>query len=220
MTEHAHGVPDAQAHWQVLTSCTRTGQARGEKVLLVLDPVDDGALARLDTDMAWGARTGVSDDQLLDYEACMEPLFVDPRLTAMCWYSRYQYTDHLVAAMRTVHPLRVMAHLDALEVTPADGSSPLRYALDLTNLTYMEAQTAWQLIGFARGLPDGDTLDVRCGPIPEAVLRGLGSDDVRQLRLRTVDVEAGAAAALEGEPVSAAESEAEAGSGTVSGTGR
>lgn len=269
-------VPDAQAHWQVLTAYTRTGLTRGERVMVVLDPADvsdDDALARLDggtgqaedawhsgqleivrntavyvpdgsfskerqfrlysdelerartegltglrvgADMAWGQRTGVSDDQLVDYEAFMEPLFVDPRLTAMCWYSRHQYTDHLVAAMRTVHPLQVMTHLDALEVTRTDGgariagsaepgtreeftatlralltrrsaigSTPLRYELDLTDLFYMEAHAAWQLIGFARGLPDGDTLDVRCGPILEAVLRGLGSDDVRQLKLRT-----------------------------------
>lgn len=269
-------VPDAQAHWQVLTAYTRTGLTRGEKVMVVLDPADvgdDDALARLDggtgqaedawrsgqleilrntavyvpdgsfskerqfrlysgelervrtegrtglrvgADMAWGQRAGVSDDQLIDYEAFMKPLFVDPRLTAMCWYSRHQYTDHLVAAMRTVHPLQVMTHLHALEVTRTDGgaciagsaapgtheeftdtlrtllsrrsdtgSAPLRYELDLTGLYYMETGAAWQLIGFARGLPDGDTLDVRCGPILEAVLRGLGSDDVRQLRLRT-----------------------------------
>ena len=278
-------VPDAQAHWRVLTAYTRTGLARGEKVLVVLDPADvrdDDALARLDAgtgqaesacrsgqleilrntavyvpdgsfsterqfrlysdeldgvwaegwaglrvgaDMAWGQRAGVSDDQLIDYEACMEPLFVDPRLTAMCWYSRHQYTDHLVAAMRTVHPLQVMAHLDALEVIPTDGASPLRYSLDLTDLFYMEAHAAWQLIGFARALPDGDTLDVRCGPILEAVLRGLGSDDVRQLRLRTeteaerrtdADVRAGAAAVAEGEP----EPGTKQASGTVSGTGR
>jgi hypothetical protein len=184
---------------------------------------------RVGADMAWGERADVSDDQLIDYEACMEPLFVDPRLTAMCWYSRHQYTDHLVAAMRTVHPLQVMAHLDALEVTPAEGTSPLRYSLDLTDLVYMEAHAAWQLIGFARGLPDGDTLDVRCGPILEAVLRGLGSDDVRQLRLRTeteaqkktdadADVHAGAGAAAEGEPEP--ESAVEPASGRVSGTGR
>ncbi|ELP66871.1 MEDS domain-containing protein [Streptomyces turgidiscabies] len=238
-------VPDAQAHWQVLTAYTRTGLTRGEKVMVVLDPADvgdDDALARLDTgtgqaeaawrsgqleivrntaayvpdgsfsverqfrlyseelerartdgwtglrvgaDMAWAQRAGISDDRLLDYEAFMQPLFVDPRLTAMCWYSRQQYTDHLVAAMRTVHPLRVMTHLDALEVIRTDGSAPFRYALDLTGLFYMEAHAAWQLIGFARDLPDGDTLDVRCGPILEAVLRGLGSDDVSQLRLHT-----------------------------------
>ncbi|MDX3453237.1 MEDS domain-containing protein [Streptomyces sp. ME02-8801-2C] len=238
-------VPDAQAHWQVLTAYTRAGLTRGEKVMVVLDPADvgdDDALARLDAgtgqaeaarrsgqleivrntavyvpdgrfsrerqfrlysaelertraegrtglrvgaDMAWGKRAGVSDAQLLDYEAFMEPLFVDPRLTAMCWYSRHQYADHLVAAMRTVHPLQVMTHLDALEVTRTDDASPLRYSLDLTDLCYMEAHTAWQLVRFARDLPDGDTLDVRCGPILEAVFRGLGSDDVRQLRLRT-----------------------------------
>ncbi|MDW4907393.1 MEDS domain-containing protein, partial [Streptomyces sp. ADMS] len=184
---------------------------------------------RVGADMAWGQRSGVSDDRLLDYEAFMEPLFADPRLTAMCWYSRHQYTDHLVAAMRTVHPLQVMTHLDALEVTRPDGSahipgsaeagtceeftatlrellgrrgsagpSPLRYELDLTDLFYMEAHAAWQLIGFARDLPDGDTLDVRCGPILEAVLQGLGSDGVRQLRLRTeAEVEAGTEAGTE-----------------------
>ncbi|MFI1352787.1 MEDS domain-containing protein [Streptomyces sp. NPDC020898] len=177
---------------------------------------------RVGADMAWGPRAGVSDDQLLDYEAFMEPLFVDPRLTAMCWYSRHQYTDHLVAAMRTVHPLQVMTHLDALEVSCTDGGlriagsadpgtreeftatlrallshreyagpTPLRYELDLTDLFYMEAHAAWQLIDFARSMPDGDTLDVRCGPILEAVLRGLGSDDVRQLRLRTDAAQAG-----------------------------
>ncbi len=91
----------------------------------------------------------------------------------------------------------------------------------------MEAHAAWQLIGFARALPDGDTLDVRCGPILEAVLRGLGSDDVRQLRLRTeteaerrtdADVRAGAAATRQnGEPEPGTK---QAGSGTVSGTGR
>ena len=44
-------VPDAQAHWQVLTAYTRTGLTRGEKVMVVLDPADlgdDDALARLD----------------------------------------------------------------------------------------------------------------------------------------------------------------------------
>ncbi|WP_405767908.1 MEDS domain-containing protein [Streptomyces sp. NBC_01538] len=244
-------VPDAQAHWQVLTAYTRTGLTRGEKVMVVLDPADvgdDDALARLDTgtgqaeaacrsgqleivrntavyvpdgsfsrerqfrlysdeleraraegrtglrvgaDMAWGRRAGVSDAQLLDYEAFMEPLFVDPRLTAMCWYSRHQYADHLVAAMRTVHPLQVLTHLDALEVTRADDSSPLRYSLDLTDLCYMEIHAAWQLVCFARELPEGETLEIRCGPILEAVFRGLGSDGVRQLRLRTEDTEPG-----------------------------
>lgn len=165
---------------------------------------------RVGADMAWGRRAGVSDDQLLDYEAFMAPLFVDPRLTAMCWYSRHQYADHLVAAMRTVHPLQVMTHLDALEVIRTDDSSPLRYSLDLTDLCFMEAHAAWQLVGFARDLPEGDTLDVRCGPILEAVLRGLGSDDVRQLRLHT-ETETGAGAERE--------SESGAGTGTVSGTG-
>ncbi|WP_330291124.1 MEDS domain-containing protein [Streptomyces sp. NBC_00576] len=176
---------------------------------------------RVGADMAWGQRAGVSDDQLLDYEAFMEPLFVDPRLTAMCWYSRHQYTDHLVAAMRTVHPLQVMTHLDALEVIRTDDSSPLRYSLDLTDLCYMEAHAAWQLVGFARDLPDGDTLDIRCGPILEAVLRGLGSDDVRQLRLRTEEgtgAETGGEA--EAESGTGAGTGAGTGTGTVSGTGR
>ena len=222
-------VPDSQAHWRVLAARTRTGPTRGEKVLVVLDPADTGGTAdeilrntavyvpdgsfSTGADLAWGRRTDVIDDQLLDYEACMEPLFVDPRLTTMCWYSRHQDTDHMVAATRTVHPLQVMTHLDALEVIRTDGSSPLRYALDLTDLLYMEAHTAWQLLGFARGLPDGDTLDIRCGPIPEAVLRGLGSDDVRQLRIRTETV---ADVYVDDEP----EGGTVTTPGSVSGTGR
>lgn len=292
MTEHAHptapSVPverlrpgdhaclsftDVEARWQVLTAYTRSGLARGEKVLLVLDPDDlgdDEATSLLDggtgaaltarangrlelrrnlavylpdgrfcgqrqvdaydaevtrargeghrglrvgADMAWAARAEVSDEQLLDYEAIVEPLFADRLLTAICWYDRDLFTDHLVTAVRTVHPLQVLERLDALDVTTAPGGARItgvpgpgaredfstalrsllhgrpdpaayRFELDLTDLGYMEAHCAWQLIRFAAALPEHNTLVVRCGPILETVLRGLGSDDVPQLEVR------------------------------------
>jgi hypothetical protein len=301
MTEHSHpagrSIPverlrggdhacmdftDVEARWEVVTAYTRSGLARGEKVMVVLDRSDLGdtdAVTRLDGgtgnaatawqsgqlvvarntdvylpdgrldkerqirtyaavlartheegyaglrvggDAAFAPQAGVADDQLADYEAAVAPLFADPHLTALCWYDRQQFSEQIVATMRQIHPLQVMERLGALEVTVSPdggmiagsaelgtraeftdalrqmlGRQPsrrgLRFELDLTNLCYMEAHCAWQLIDFAAALPEEGELVVRCGPALEMVLRGLGSDDVPQLELRveeTEDVEA------------------------------
>jgi hypothetical protein len=262
---------DVEARWEVLAAHTRTGLARGEKVLLVLDPSDlsDGdALARVDggtgqaeaawksgqlvlgrntpfylpdgkfdkdrqitglaaelqrvqdegypglraaADMSWASRAGIADDVLVDYESALEPLFepllADSRFATICWYDRSRFSDHLVATMRKVHPLQVMEHLDALDVTATpDGmriagsagadtraeitgalreahEGPLRFDIDLTDLVYMEAHCAQQLIDFASALPDDHKVVVRCGLMHEMALQALGSDDVPQLEL-------------------------------------
>lgn len=273
---------DVEARWEVLTSYTRTGLARGEKVMVVLDPSDlkdDDAVARLDggtghveaartsgqldvtrnssvylpdgrfdkdrqfrtyaaagekaleegfaglrlgADMSWATRAGVPDDDMVEYESFIEPLFGprlgDRRFVAICWYDRRHFSDYLVAAMRRVHPLQVMEHLDVLEVTPAaDGAriagsaevstreeftdalrealrprpeqTGVRIEIDLTDLCYMEAHCAWQLIEYAKALPEVSTLVIRCGPILELVLRDLGADAVPQLELSVEDTE-------------------------------
>ncbi|WP_037959279.1 MEDS domain-containing protein [Streptomyces violens] len=270
-------VTDRANRWQVLAAFTRTGLARGEKVLLLLDPSDlndDDAVACLDGgtghteaalrsgqfvlgrntpaylpdgrfskerqvrsfaaeaerareagyprlrgagDMAWAPRAGVADDEVVDYETSLAELFADEYLTALCWYDRQQCGDDLVASARRVHPLQVMESLGALEVTrapgggarfagsaelgsreeftralraalfPRPGNIPVRYELDLTDLAYMEAHCAWQLLDLVAGLPREDTAVVHCGPMLETALRGLGSADVPQLELRAAD---------------------------------
>ncbi|MBZ4016350.1 MEDS domain-containing protein [Streptomyces purpurogeneiscleroticus] len=270
-------VTDRANRWQVLAAFTRTGLARGEKVLLLLDPSDlndDDAVACVDGgtghteaalrsgqfvidrntpvylpdgrfskerqirsfaaeaerareagyprlrgagDMAWAPRAGVTDAEVIDYEASVAELFADGYVTALCWYDRQQCGDQLVAATRRVHPLQVMETLGALEVTrfpgggariagsaelgsrekftrtlreallPRPGRGPFRYQLDLTDLAYMEAHCAWRLLGLVAGLPREDTAVVRCDPMLETALRGLGSDDVPQLELRVTN---------------------------------
>jgi DcmR-like sensory protein len=174
---------------------------------------------RVGADAAFAPRAGVDDDQLVDYETSVEPLFANPDLTALCWYDRDLFNEHIVATMRKVHPLQVMERLGVLEVSrsPNGGriagsaeagtsaefieslremleqrptDSPLRFELDLTDLCYLETRCAWQLIDFAAALPESHTLVVRCGPTLEMALRGLGSDDVTQLDLRVEDSEA------------------------------
>jgi hypothetical protein len=167
---------------------------------------------RAAADMSWASRAGVADDVLVDYEIALEPLFepllADSRFATICWYDRSRFSDHLVATMRKVHPLQIMEHLDALEVTPgpdgvriagsagADNRAevtdalreardvPLRFDIDLTDLVYMEAHCAQQLIDFAMALPDGHEVVVRCGLMHEMALQALGSDDIPQLQLR------------------------------------
>lgn len=269
-------VTDPANRWQVLAAFTRTGLARGEKVMLLLDPSDlndDEAVACLDGgtghteaalrsgqlvldrntpvylpdgrfskerqirsfaaeaeqareagyprlrgagDMGWAPRAGVSDDEVIDYEASVAGLFADGYVTALCWYDRQRCGDDLVAATRRVHPLQVMECLGELEVTrapggariagsaelgsrvqftralhealgPRPGRGPFRYELDLTDLAYLEAHCAWKLLDLVAGLPREDTAVVRCGPVPETALRGLGSADVPQLELRVAD---------------------------------
>lgn len=263
---------DVEARWQVLTAYSRTGLARGEKVLLILDPgdlSDDDAVARMDGgsgqveaardsgqlvierntsiylpdgrfdkerqvavcateidrsrqegwpgmraagDMSWALQPGVDIGEVENYEAAMEPLFADPRLIAICWYDQQRFSDYTVAAMREIHPIRVMERLDAVDVTRTpngtriagsaelstreefinalhealkqpDAQTPFHFELDLTDLCFMEAHCAWQLISFAASLPEGSKVTIRCGPLLELTLRGLGADTVPQLEL-------------------------------------
>lgn len=174
---------------------------------------------RAAADMSWARRAGVSDDQVLDYEAFMADLFVDPRFVGLCWYDQLTCSDHLVAATLNVHPLQVMERLDTLEVTSTtDGARaagrvekgnreslaaglrnalasrsaggsvvPARFELDLTDLLFIETHYAGQLIEFVAALLPDDRVVVRCGSTLEAILRGLGADDVPQLEIQAVD---------------------------------
>ena len=267
---------DVEARWQVLTTYTRTGLARGEKVLLLLDPSDlsdDDAVARMDRgsghveaardsgqlvierntsvylpdghfdkerqvemyaaeldrvrlegwpglrvagDMSWALRPGVDLDEVVNYEASFEPMFADRRLSALCWYDQRQFSEHMVAAMGRVHPIQVMDRLDAVKVTrfpngrritgfaelstseefietlrealkQPDAGAPFHIELDLTDLSFMEAYCAAQLISFAATLPEGSKVTIRCGPVLELVLRGLGSDAVPQVELSVAE---------------------------------
>ncbi|MEV0598427.1 MEDS domain-containing protein [Streptomyces sp. NPDC050315] len=270
---------DWKARWQVLAAFTRTGLAREEKVLLVLDPSDlndDDALSCLDGglgqvqdalasgqlvlarntsvylpdgrfsaerqlrthaalieqareegyprlrgggDMNWAPRASVDDEKVVDYEISVAALFADAYFTGLCWYDREQCSDHLVATMRRIHPLQVMEHLGALEVTSTangariagsaelgsreeftevlhealgrrPGPGPCRYEFDLRDLAYMESHCAWLLIDFAAGLPREHKVVVRCGAMLEMTLRGLGSGAVPQLELQVEDDDA------------------------------
>ncbi|MCT9081327.1 MEDS domain-containing protein [Streptomyces fulvoviolaceus] len=165
---------------------------------------------RLAADMTWALRPGVDSEKVVDYEAALEPLFADPRFTAICWYDRKRFSEELVASMRRVHPLQCMERMDALDVdrteagTRIAGSAepgtrtdfmaalrtalesqtvrgPFHFELDLTDLCFMEAHCAWQLVGFAKSLPGGSRVTVRCGQLLELVLRQLGADGVPQL---------------------------------------
>ncbi|WP_246143928.1 hypothetical protein [Actinacidiphila oryziradicis] len=44
----------------------------------------------------------------------------------------------------------------------------------------MEAHSAWQLISAAAALPEDSRVTIRCGPLLEVVVRGLGSGAVPQ----------------------------------------
>ncbi|WP_346094062.1 MEDS domain-containing protein [Streptomyces olivaceiscleroticus] len=277
---------DSEARWEVLAAFARTGLARGEKVMLVLDPSDlsdgdavsyldggtgqaengvragqlvlarstsvylpdgrfskerqlrsytaevararEAGYARLRTggDMSWASRAGVNAQQVADYETSVAALFADACFTGLCWYDRQHCSDHLVATMRNIHPLQVMEYLGALEVTWSPNGAriagsaelgsreeftkvlhqalerrpspdpfryefdgPFRYEFDLTDLAFMEAHCVWQLMDFAAGLPKGHKAAVRCGPMLEMALRGLGSAAVPQLELHVEDEE-------------------------------
>ncbi|MBP2328397.1 hypothetical protein JOF56_008782 [Kibdelosporangium banguiense] len=164
-------------------------------------------------DMGWVLEQGLSDDEVVDYETSVEALFADGRFTAICWYDQRRFSDYLVAAASEVHPLQVLERLDAIDVVRTTkggriagaaelptrekftealrmalerpGSrGPFHFELDLTDLTFMEAHCAWQLISFAGSLPEGSKVVVSCGPLVELSLRGLGVDTVPQLELR------------------------------------
>lgn len=266
-------VTDSETPWQVLTAHTWTGLAKGEKVLIVMDPSDlsdDEAVARMDggsgrvetardsgqvvfnrntsvylpdgrfdmrrqlttnaavnedahsegwpglryaADMSWALRPGVDGDMVVDYEATVAELFANRDVTAICWYDQLLFADYFVAAVRGVHPLQVMERLDAIDVktTPTGGRiagsaepstreefvkvlretlerptgrGAAHFELDLTDLCFMEAHCAGQLISFAAGLPDDSTLTIHCGPLHDLVLHGLGAATVPQLRIR------------------------------------
>ena len=167
-------------------------------------------------DMGWVLDQGLSDDEVVDYESSVESLFADDRFTAICWYDQRRFSDYLVAAASEVHPLQVLERLDALDVVQTtnggriagaaelptrdkfaealrtvlerpESGGPFQFELDLTDLTFMEAHCAWQLISFAGSLPEGSKVVVSCGPLVELVLRGVGVDTVSQLELRVED---------------------------------
>ncbi|MBP2329416.1 hypothetical protein JOF56_009801 [Kibdelosporangium banguiense] len=172
---------------------------------------------RVAADMNWALEPGVDSEEVVDYEASLEPLFADSRYVAICWYDQRRFSDYTVGAMRAVHPLQVMERLDAVDVTQTrdgtriagsaelstrgeftealrealkqqpDTHAPFHFELDLTDLTFMEAHCAWQLISFATSLPEGSKVTVRCGSLLELVLRGLGSADVPQLQLNVAE---------------------------------
>lgn len=260
------------AQWQVLTAYTRTSVARGEKVIIVMNPDDlgdedavaaldrgtgrmaaardsgqlvlrrstdvylpDGRFAkerqlaayadeveracregwsgmRLAADTAWSLCAGVGSEQLVDYEAALGPLFAAHRFTAICWYDQERFSDALVTSVHEVHPVQCMDRVGGIEArrTPAGeriaGSAepgsradfmaalraalecqtvhrPFRLELDMTDLCFMEAHCARQLVDFASQLPAGRQVTVRCGPLVELVLRQPGADDVPQLVL-------------------------------------
>jgi hypothetical protein len=268
---------DVEARWQVLTAYTRTGLARKEKVLLVLDPSDlsdDDAVARMDddsgqvkaardsgqlvvernvsvylpdgrfdkerqltaaapmienvqgegwrglraaADMTWALRSGVDLDEVIDYEVSIGPMVTIPGVTGICWYDRRRFSSYWVAAAQAAHPIQVVERLDAVRITQSprgwrivgsaelstrgeftealsealkqpDSGAPFHFELDLTDLCFMEAYCAWQLISFVASLPESTKVTVRCGPLLGVVLRGLGSDTVPQLEL-SVDEE-------------------------------
>jgi hypothetical protein len=58
--------------------------------------------------------------------------------------------------------------------------TPFHFELDLRNLCFMEAHSAWQLISAAAALPEDSRVTIRCGPLLEVVVRGLGSGAVPQ----------------------------------------
>jgi hypothetical protein len=163
-------------------------------------------------DMSWVLLPWVDPDDVLDYEMSVGPVFADRRFTALCWYDQRRFSDHVVASAREIHPVQLMDRLHAIDVTPTptgmriagsaelstreeftealraalEGqacSRPLLFELDLTDLSFMEAFCASRLIGFIASLPEGSKVTVRCGPVLEPVLRGLGSDTVPQLEL-------------------------------------
>lgn len=170
---------------------------------------------RVAADASFATRARV-EDELLDYEASVGPMFADAELTALCWYNRHQFSGRVVAASRKIHPIQVMERMGALEVTASpDGTriagsagpdtrtefstaleellgqrpanTAFRLELDLTDLCYIEADCAWQLIEFSGSLPPGHKLVVRCDPALEMALRGVGADDVPQLELMVED---------------------------------
>jgi hypothetical protein len=170
---------------------------------------------RVAGDMSWALSHGVADDEVLDYEASVGPLFADRRFTAICWYDRRRFSDYLVAAAQDVHAVEVMERLGAIDVTGAPHAGPaaasvalsaggqltesmhaelkrltaqgaIQFDLDLTDLSFMEAHCASQLISFAASLPEGGKVAIKCGPLLELLLRGLGCDFAHQLELTVV----------------------------------
>ncbi|QUQ66660.1 MEDS: MEthanogen/methylotroph, DcmR Sensory domain [Kutzneria sp. CA-103260] len=171
---------------------------------------------RVAADMSWALQPGVDSEEIVNYEASLGPLFADRRFVAICWYDQRLFREHVVAATRAVHPIQVMERLDAIDVTRTqDGSriagsaelstrgdfvdalrealkqpdarEPFHFELDLTDLCFMEAHCAWQLISFAAALPERSKVTLRCGPLLELVLRGLGAATVPQLELSVAE---------------------------------
>lgn len=160
----------------------------------------------------WASEHGCDTD-MAEYESLIGPVVADAEFSAICWYDRRRCNDYLVAAARELHPIQVMDRLNAIDVVAAPGGAPAaatsvalfthggltnnlnatlerlidqgaaRFEIDLRDLSFIETQSAAELIDFAASLPEGCSVTVRCGPLLELLLRGIGADEVAQLRL-------------------------------------
>jgi hypothetical protein len=200
-------VPDGRFHEE------RTIEAYTDEVNRAYDEGWSGL--SITADMGWAPRVNLDQDRLLEYEASVAPLFADPLFTAICWYDRKRFGDEFLAGMGRVHPLRVKARTDEVDVREGpegevvadvaesgprtefevlrealarrESAGPSRLVLDLRDLCFMEAHCAWQLISLAASLPPGSQDTVRCGELLGLVLRQLGADEVPQLALSVED---------------------------------
>lgn len=150
---------------------------------------------------------GMDPSALIDYEhAVQQRLFPDQRYTGLCQYDRRWFGDSLTATMTSIHPVSVIERIGALHVTftssglrlagecdlvtRAELAAALRQAreratgtivLDLTDLSFLDARCATDILGLAAGLHDQEALEVRCGPHLRRILLLLGAESIPHL---------------------------------------
>jgi hypothetical protein len=157
-------------------------------------------------------------DQAVEYETALHDAFFagqpDRRYTALCyWNERVFGGTQAMAAVHAVHPVTLLPRVGALHVLATDDSvtvtgdsdlanrpefdaalrelgclqrAPL--VLDITDLSFLDANSAGAVLRLAAGLPAPQRLEVRCRGTHRRLLHLLGGRALRQLSIITVSL--------------------------------
>jgi MEDS: MEthanogen/methylotroph, DcmR Sensory domain len=154
-------------------------------------------------------------DQAVEYETALhQAMFTgqrNRRYTALCqWDTRRFGGEPAMQAARDVHPVIILSRLGTLHValiadgirltgesdlsTRAEFTAALRtladrpgttLVLDMTDLSFLDAHSAWSVLRLAAGLPAPRRLEVRCRAPHRRMLQALGARSVQPLSIIT-----------------------------------
>ncbi|MEU3463635.1 MEDS domain-containing protein [Streptomyces sp. NPDC006733] len=152
-------------------------------------------------DMHWVADLDADLDTMAHRESHAEHLFADGSYSEICAYDRRRFDDDILARMCRAHPVNLLSRLGELRAVHGDTSlrligeadlatgeqfcAAVRGALartahsrelvvDLTQLSFLSARCADDLLRLVGAAEEHDRVDVRCEPGQLRVLRALG----------------------------------------------